>query len=143
MSVEHDLLGIIHMRLGNLDKALVHFRTSVGLFPSGIWVHVNLGLAYVKDGQLGRAIEEWEMALALGFEDCTLRLHTALLLSELRLVPQTIAAYRRFLDHCPDHTAAPEIRSLLERLAQVDGSDETADEQLPPEPERRGPNDEW
>ncbi len=118
--MQHELLGALHLRLGNVKEALRHFRTAVGAIPHAFFAHNNLAIAYWQVGQLGRALEEWDLTIALGPKDCGLMLQTAFLCAELKLMPQAIARFERFVRECPDHDAAPGIKELAAKLKALE-----------------------
>jgi protein O-mannosyl-transferase len=63
--VAHNNLGkILLHRPGGLPEALHLFQRAVELRPGFVEAHNNLGNAYVATGQLGKAVGEYEFALA-------------------------------------------------------------------------------
>ncbi|MBI2908121.1 MAG: tetratricopeptide repeat protein [Chloroflexi bacterium] len=122
-AMRHTFLGIIALRNKEVQEAIGHFRHVVGLAPFAKEAHNNLGLAYAQGGQLGRAVEEWELALGLDPSDCTTRLHIAVLYGRLRLLPQAIQRYREFVENCPLHREAEGVRTLLSNLESVGSAD--------------------
>jgi Flp pilus assembly protein TadD len=50
---------------GDLDGAIVEFRTSLHLNPTDATIHYNLGLALASQGEIAPARAEFEEALRL------------------------------------------------------------------------------
>ncbi len=100
--IGHDHLGNAFIRKGELDEAMVHYRTAVQLDPNYAQAHYNLGGALLKKEQVDAAIAEYETALQLdpAYVDAHNNLGNALLAKGR--VNDAIAEYQSALKWKPD-----------------------------------------
>jgi Flp pilus assembly protein TadD len=61
----HHRLAMVHVRAGQFEKAIPHWKKIVSLFPDIAGVHFNLGTAYRKIGRLHEAISEYRRAVQI------------------------------------------------------------------------------
>jgi len=77
----HNGLGYVLMRLGELDKAIVHYRESIAIDPKQPRVYRNLTTALMHKGWFGKAIGALEEALKAIPDDASFQCDLALLLA--------------------------------------------------------------
>ena len=68
-ALSYNSRGIIWVLEGNDDRALADFKKAVELMPSHAKAHYNIGGVYSRRHQLGWALEAFERAANLGYED--------------------------------------------------------------------------
>lgn len=61
--------GNLEFELGDLDKALVNYEKALKIYPSFRRAHRNLGMAFVRKGELGKALECLLESVRLGDQD--------------------------------------------------------------------------
>ena len=79
---------------------------------------INRGFALVALGRIAEGLAEFDEALRQGSDDAEAGFGRALALTRLDRRDDAIVALRAFLRRWPEHFAAPEARSLLDRLAR-------------------------
>ncbi|MBE9547626.1 MAG: tetratricopeptide repeat protein [Proteobacteria bacterium] len=65
--IEKDM-GIVSFKLGDVDKAIRHFRKSLEIAPEYVEPHYWLGRCYVKKGNVDGAIEEFRAVVRIAPE---------------------------------------------------------------------------
>jgi tetratricopeptide (TPR) repeat protein len=58
-------MGIALTRLGQVEKAITHWKQAVQIDPHYADAHYNLGVALERTGNVGDAIEQYEQTLRI------------------------------------------------------------------------------
>ena len=105
----------------NLVDAAVEFQRALELEPSLVASRVGLGAIYLRQGELGRAIEQLERAAELDPKDGTAHFYLALAYQNGNLPEKAIAAFEKSRELTPDDITRNRIQVYLAAL-KPDGS---------------------
>lgn len=67
LAATHTNRGIIHIALGNYDRAFTNFNIGMNLLPETPEIFINRGNAFYRIGDYQMAIEDYRQSLELGF----------------------------------------------------------------------------
>ena len=118
---------MLHLRSGNIDRAIVHFRESLKLNQSSAPTHYNLGIALSLQRQLDAALAEFREAIGLDPQYAEAYNNAGAMLHLGGKLEEASAHYRRALELRPDNVDA---RSNLGRILTTTGQDAAAVEQF-------------
>ncbi len=59
------VLGVLHRRLGQLEKSVLHYRKAVAIQPAHVDAYYNLGNVLTEQGALAEAIDAYSKAVAI------------------------------------------------------------------------------
>jgi tetratricopeptide (TPR) repeat protein len=104
----HDNLGMILVKLGQLDKAVDHYSLAIQLMPPDIRLHNNLGAVFFRQGRVEEAISQFCQALRI--QPYSAEIHFALgyALEELGRKDEAVEEYREALRINPKYFRARE-----------------------------------
>jgi tetratricopeptide (TPR) repeat protein len=98
----HYYLGLVLAERGQLDEAIVHYRTALEIEPGFASAHNNLGLALAGSGQVDEAIAEYRKVLQINANDPQAHNNLALALAGRGETDEAIAHYEKSLEINPD-----------------------------------------
>ena len=122
----------------NAAEALLRAALAEDLFFGP--AHNNLGVLFLKRGELYAAAEEFEWAKKLMPGHPDPRVNLGLVLEKAAHTDEALAAYRAALDACPGHMASMEA---LARLQVESGKTDTATMELLDVIALRGESEDW
>lgn len=102
----HNDLALLYMDLGRSDKAVEHFRRSVGIKPSLASTHFNLGTALTLAGRVAESVPEFQRAIELRPDYATAHNNLANAFLLLGRTEDAIRHYRETLRLDPTHAVA-------------------------------------
>lgn len=125
----HYHLGLLHMGLGRLDQAAMHYRQAIVAAPGFLEAHANLGVVFNRQGRALQALESFLRALSIreavevkiGVAECLQRLQLNASQSHLRpVLARAIAeAWRRPEELAPAASALilcePHMQAAIDR----------------------------
>jgi DNA-binding response OmpR family regulator len=103
-------------RAGDIDKAIEHLRSGLGIDPLAFKLHYNLGLLLGRKGLNYQAIRELENALELAPDYFPALKNLALLYQKAGFKFKSIETWERALHHCPDDETRDGIKQHLMSL---------------------------
>lgn len=113
--------GLLEQQRGETDAAVRHFHRALEIAPRDVRARHNMGVALRAIDEPQAALEQIELAIALGSmapESFTIRAH---LLAELGRFEDAVGQYHEVVKSVPDHLDAHEtLSSLLPQLGVAD-----------------------
>lgn len=103
-------LGLVHYQLGHFKNAVLYLRQHLRHTPGTARVYARIGMSYLRMGELAKAQDACEQALALDSRDHQSRWTLGCALLEAGEEAEALAAFRALLADAPDH--APAFREL-------------------------------
>jgi tetratricopeptide (TPR) repeat protein len=112
----HRNLGLIHMKMNNLDLAVRHLRIAAEKKPADARVHNDLGEAYRAKKMYREARVEMELALSLDPELAEAHFNMGLLTATVDNKAASAARhFQRYLDLRPGTPESGKLRQWMER----------------------------
>jgi tetratricopeptide (TPR) repeat protein len=119
----HNNLGGVLLKAGNLQAAIMEFKTTLTLNPLLPGAHNNLGMALAQDHQWAAARAQYEEALQLVPIYDAARRNLAALFLQLEMWPEAIAQYQEVLRLQPGEAKAHHLLALaLDRAGRLSES---------------------
>jgi tetratricopeptide (TPR) repeat protein len=114
----HTALLSTYARMGDWDKAEVHYRAAVTIDPAFAKAHHNFGLLKAERGEYRAAVEAFQKALAADLDDAPTHTQLARVYELLNEPAKAVRHYRLALEKDP---AASQTRALLVNRLLADG----------------------
>ena len=109
-------LGLVHYQLGHFKNAVLYLRQHLRHTPGTARVYARIGMAYLRMGELAKAQDACEQALALDSRDLQSRWTLGCALLESGEEAEALREFRALLADAPDHT--PAFRELARAHAR-------------------------
>ena len=101
-SYAHELMGLSYVLMGDYQKALVCFDSSIGIQPD-YWIYCNKGMVLANLNRYGEAIASYRKALAANPHDLDTRIYLARAISDSGRPEEAMPDFLAALDVDPNH----------------------------------------
>jgi Tfp pilus assembly protein PilF len=101
----YNTLGTVYIKTGRFDEAIAQFDLCLGdiLYQASYpMIYANMGIAYMKKGDLKKAEESFRQAIKLNSKYCPARQYFGEFLSNTNRKDEAILEYENIIQLCPD-----------------------------------------
>jgi tetratricopeptide (TPR) repeat protein len=117
----HQILGMVHLREGDLEQASRQFEAALAIFPGTAIAHNNLGTLKSQAGAKAEALAHFREALRIDPSFAEAHNNIASLLGEIGNAEEAEEHFRRALEIEPNHAEAHNnYAALLGNLGRVE-----------------------
>ena len=114
-------LGLVHYHLGKYKNAVLYLRQHLNSAPESPRVHARIGMCYLQLGEVVKAREACNRALAIDPSDLQARWTLGCALVEEDREDDALRAFKQILQDAPDHQ--PAFQELVRLRARRDDAE--------------------